>query len=401
MPENNGKGSAKKFIRRALIVVLLAGAAFAFWVRFIRSPSQPKNVVSVSGRIESDDSAVASKVAGRIREITVREGDLVKAGQLIAVLDGDQIVAREEQARFALQQAQSRLKWSNQQIGVLNQQLNQSKLTIDQSKLDAQGRVRQAEAQLASAEASLAQAQASLEQARYDASKFGKLAEAGAESERTASQSRTTAEAQEAAVTAAHKQVDAYRGALEAAKAMLANPAIRTSQTIAIEQQLNQAQSDIEGARADQQRAEQQLKEAEANRADLNIVAPFDATVAVRSAEPGEVVAAGTPIVTLVDFSRVYMRGFVPEGEIGRVRVGQPARIYLDSDPNKSWEATVSRVDPEASFTRENTYFQSDRVKQVVGIKLALKDPQGFAKPGMPADGEVLVDGQAWPVTRR
>lgn len=274
-------------------------------------------------------------------------------------------------------------------------------MMTDQSMVDAKGRVKQAEAQLSAAEASLAQAEAALEQARYDASKFGTLAEQGAESERTAVQARTSASGQAAAVAAAKRQVEAFRGALETAKASLSNPAIRGTQTSAILEQMRQAQSDIQAARGDKVRAEQQLKEAEANRSDLNIVAPFDATVAVRSAEPGEVVAAGTPIVTLVNFNQVYLRGYVPEGEIGKVKIGQPARVYLDSDPKKPWDAYVARVDPEASFTPENTYFRNDRVKQVVGLKLMLKDPGGFAKPGMPADGEILVEGDTWQATRK
>jgi HlyD family secretion protein len=134
------------------------------------------------------------------------------------------------------------------------------------------------------------------------------------------------------------------------------------------------------------------LAEAEADRNDLQIVAPFDGTVATRTAEPGEVINAGTPVVTLVDLSSVYLRGFIPEGEIGRVRTGQTGRVYLDSAPGQPIEATVIRIDPEASFTPENTYFRDDRVKQVVGVKLQLKGATGFAKPGMPADGEVVIN---------
>jgi HlyD family secretion protein len=130
------------------------------------------------------------------------------------------------------------------------------------------------------------------------------------------------------------------------------------------------------------------------------VIAPFSGTVATRTAEPGEVVAAGTPIVTLIDLSRVYLRGFVPEGQIGRVKLGQPARVYLDSAPHTPIEAIVSRIDPEASFTPENTYFREDRVKQVVGVKLGLKGAVGYAKPGMPADGEILVEGTEWPAAR-
>lgn len=108
-------------------------------------------------------------------------------------------------------------------------------------------------------------------------------------------------------------------------------------------------------------------------------------------AEPGEVVVAGTTIITLVNLSEVYLRGFVPQSEIGRVRVGQPARVYLDSTPNQPIEAYVARVDPEASFTPENVYFRNERVRQVFGVRLQLKGAFGFAKPGMTAEGEILV----------
>jgi len=109
---------------------------------------------------------------------------------------------------------------------------------------------------------------------------------------------------------------------------------------------------------------------------------------------------SGTPLITLVDLSKVYLRGFVPEGQIGLVKVGQAARVYLDSNPNTPVDAYVSRIDPQATFTPENTYFREDRVKQVVGVKLQLKAAVGFAKPGMPADGEILASG-TWPTRSR
>jgi len=91
----------------------------------------------------------------------------------------------------------------------------------------------------------------------------------------------------------------------------------------------------------------------------------------------------------------------VPEGEIGKVKLDQPARVYLDSNPNQPLEAYVVRIDPEATFTPENTYFRDERVKQVVGLKLQLKAGIGYAKPGMPADGEILVQGDTWPSNAR
>jgi HlyD family secretion protein len=198
-------------------------------------------------------------------------------------------------------------------------------------------------------------------------------------------------------VAAAQRKVDAAIGSLNVAKASLANPGIREAASAAIRKQIAQQQSEIASARDDAQRVRQQLTEAQANRSDLIVVAPFDGTIATRTAEPGEVVQAGTPIVTMLDMSKVYLRGFVPEGDIGKVKLGQAARVYLDSDPTKPLDAVVSRIDPQATFTPENTYFRDDRVKQVVGVKLLLKSGIGYAKPGMPADGEILVSGDTWP----
>src|SRR6185503_10256534 len=279
---------------------------------------------------------------------------------------------------------------AQQQIAVLNAQLEESNIGVGQARLDAQGRVSQAEAQVAHAEAQLAQAEADYSQARYDEQRYTTLAKDGDVPERTGKQAESAAQAQAAAVRAARKQVDVARGALTMAN--LSNAAMRTSQATAIRKQIIQAQSEILAAQAETEHARAKLREVEADRNDLQVVAPIDGTIATRSAEPGEVVAAGTTLVTLVNLNTVYLRGFIPEGEIGRVRTGQTARVYLDSAPDRPLEAVVSRVDPEASFTPENTYFKDDRVKQVVGVKLQLKSGAGYAKPGMPADGEVITD---------
>ena len=181
----------------------------------------------------------------------------------------------------------------------------------------------------------------------------------------------------------------------------MSNPDIHNLQAATIRRQIGQQQSDIASSAADAQRARAELQEAKANSGDLTVTAPFDGTVVTRTAEPGEVLTAGTPIVTLLDLHKVYLRGYIPEGQIGRVKVGQPARVYLDSNPNQPLDAYVLRIDPQATFTPENTYFRDDRVKQVVGVKLGLKAGFGFAKPGMPADGEILVSGDVWPEGKR
>ncbi|HQR40794.1 MAG TPA: HlyD family efflux transporter periplasmic adaptor subunit [Blastocatellia bacterium] len=388
-------------VRVLLVLLVLATIGTLVWYFLIRKPPLPAGVIAVSGRIEGDVSSVAPKVAGKLLEILVREGDTVTAGQLIATLDAAQVQSRRDAAQFAVTQAEARVTRAQQQIAVLEAQRQQSWLGIDQAKTDAAGRVQQAESNVATAEAALAQAEASYELAKWDVERFESLAADGIEPERSAKQARSAEQAQAAAVRAAHKQVDAARAALETARGNLANPAIRTAQTTAIEQQIVQARSDIAAAEADADRSKSQLKEADENLNDLRIVAPFDGTIATRAAEPGEVIAAGTPIVTLVDMTKVYLRAFVPEGQIGRVVVGQKARVYLDSSQKTALDAEVERIDPEASFTPENTYFKDDRVKQVVGVKLALRQGFGNAKPGMPADGEILVEGSDWPAGAR
>jgi HlyD family secretion protein len=394
------KPEERRFKPLAISILILIAGAIAGWF-FLREPGGPDGVITLSGRIDSDDAAVAAKTQGRIREITVREGDTVRANQVIAVLDDEQLQAREEQERSAVEQAEARVRQAEQEVAVLLAQLEQSRLTITQADIDARGRVIQAQGQLAAAEAELARAQAAHRQAQYDKERYTELTEHGVVSQREGRQFITAAETQTAVVLAAERQVEAARGALTTARANLENPGIRSAQASAIEQQIRQAQSAILSARAESDRARARLAEAQANRRDLQIIAPFDGVVATRAAEPGEIVTAGTPIVTLVNLDQVYLRGFIPEGQIGLVRVGQPARVYLDSNSKQPLEAVVSRIDPQASFTPENTYFRDDRVKQVVGVKLQLTNPQGFAKPGMPADGEVLIEGGQWMATKR
>jgi len=386
------KGRSLKPLILILALAILGG--LAAWRLFFSSPKQPENVIAVSGRIEGDESILSAKASGRIREIRYREGDTVNAGDVVAILDDDQIRARETQAQAALTQAEARVRIAGQQVAVLEEQLRASQISVRQSQTDAEGRVGEAEARVAAAEADLAQAEANYKLAAEDRDTYVKLASTGAVSERQGRQAQTNADSQAAIVAATRRRVEAARATLAAVRASLANPEVRSAESAGIRKQILQSQSEIAGARAEAVRARAQLEEARANRSDLQVLAPFTGTVATRSAEPGEVAMAGTPVLTLIDLNRVYLRGYIPEGQIGRVKLGQRARIYLDSDPNKPLAALVTRIDPQAAFTPENTYFREDRVKQVVGVKIQLQEGAGLAKPGMPADGEILEQGE-------
>ena len=369
-PPKDAQHSRRTIVIAAVAVVALAVSAYIVWRVFFAKPKLPDSIVTLSGRIEGDDSAIAAKTTGRILEIRFREGDAVQAGDVIATLSDEQVRAREEQAQAGVSIMEAKGKSARDQIAVSEQQMQQNQFQTAQSKVDAEGRVRQAEAEVAAAEADLAQQQASYQIAAFDRDAYTKLAQTGAASERQATQAIATAGQQAAAVAATNRRVEAARGALTTAQANLENPNIREAQVAMVRKQIVQQRSDVVSADAITEQARGQLREAHANRRDLVVLAPFSGVVVTRAAEPGEVVTAGTALVTIVDLGKVYLRGFVPEGQIGKVKLGQPAHVYLDSNTKQPIDAWVSRIDPQATFTPENTYFQDERVKQVVGVKL-------------------------------
>ena len=399
-PPAENKAPRSRVVRIFLIAGLVI-AALVIWKIFFATSNLPESIIALSGRIEGDDSAVAPKTSGKILEVTVREGDSVTTGQVIARLDDAQVRAREDQARAALVNAQAKSQAARDQIAVLQEQLRQNQLQTGQSTMDAQGRVQQAQGELTAAEADLTQQQAALRLAEFNRDAYTRLAKTGAASELQGLQAEVQAAQQAAAVAATQRRVDSARGALTMAQANLENPRIRVSQAAGTEAQIAAQQSTIAATKAETAQAQAQLAQAEADRADLTVLAPFSGTVLTRAAEPGEVVQAGTAIVTLLDLSKVYLRGFIPEGAIGKVKIGQPAHVFLDSNPNQALSGYVLRIDPQATFTPENTYFRDDRVKQVVGVKVQLTQGIGFAKPGMPADGEILTNGNTWPPHKR
>src|SRR5262249_52604618 len=233
-----------------------------------------------------------------------------------------------------------------------------------------------------------------LKQLQIDAKRYAPLAQSGAVATQIAEQYQTKEEVGRATVEANRKQVAAAEASLYQARSQLQNIPIKAADRLTLERQTDEVHSEIDSAKADIEANRAALRKIEADLNDLTITAPIKGTILTRSAEPGRVIQPGQTILTMVDLTKLYLRGFVPEGAIGKIKVGQQAQVYLDSNPNQSIPAEVIRVDPQAMFTPENTYFKDDRVKQVLGLKLGLRGAYGFAKPGMPADGRIQVNGQ-------
>jgi len=375
---------------------------------YVFSPSQ-NTTIELSGRIEGYETDVRTTVSGRVETITVREGDRVQADQTIAQLDDEQLQARLRGTQAELAKTQQQVKQARSQIEVIQSNIRETKLNRQQAQDNSQGNIEQAQANLEAATAQLEQAQAQKQQAqsqlklaKADRDRFQRLWEQGVVAKQRYDQAQTeweslqaTVKARQSAVNASQRQVKAARGKLRQAKTSSTNPEIFSEQLQGLRQQLEQARSRLEAAQADVANAQANQGQIQAQLDDLDITSPIDGVVLDRVAEPGEVLSSGKIILTILDLDEVYLRGYVPEGQIGNIRVGQPANVYLDSDPNQPLEATVSSIDSEASFTPENIYFKRDRVKQVFGLKLSIDNPQGFAKPGMPADAEIILNSES------
>jgi HlyD family secretion protein len=399
--KKGGLGQLRLLIPLGLIVVA-AGFGAQYWWQ--NRPDE--TAIQLSGRIESYQSDLGAKVGGRIESIAVREGDRVKAGQVIAKLDDPELSAQLAAAKARVNAAQQGVTQAELQVDVVNSQVQEAQLTLAQAQGDTTGQVSQSEAAVATANAQLLSAQAqarqaasALELARVDRDRFSTLVAQGAVSQQQFDQAQTqfeaaqdTLAAQQAAAAAAEQQINAAEGALTQSQTSQLNPEIRTAQVNRTQKQQAQAESQIVAANAELAQAKASQSEIEAQLNNLEIKSPIDGIVLTRTVEPGEVISAGAPVITVVNLENVYLRGYIPEGQVGEVRVGQAAQVFLDSAPAQPLAATVSAIDTEASFTPENIYFKDDRVTQVFGLKLDIDNPGGFAKPGMPADGEILLD---------
>jgi len=356
-----------------------------------RRSAEREGTIFVSGRIDGDTVDISSKIAGRIVNLTVREGDSVAAGQVVAWLSSPQEEAIRDAQKARIVSDQRRVDQLQRQLATYDEKIRQAQLYENQAETDAPGQVKQAEATLAASQADLARSEAELRQLQTDTKRYAPLAKTVAVANQLAEQYATKEQIGLASVAANRKHVAAAEAAVQQARAQLQNIPIKASDRLTLVRETEELKQQIASARADVEADRAALRKIEADLADLTIHAPIAGTILTRSAEPGRVIQPGQTLLTMVDLTKLYLRGFVPEGAIGKVRVGQQAKVYLDSSPNEAVPAEVIRVDPQAMFTPENTYFKEDRVKQVLGVKLGLRGAYGFAKPGMPADGRIQV----------
>jgi len=429
--------------RVPLVPILIVVALAAYGVqRYLADRAEANNpLIEGSGTIEATQVQIAGKVPGRVKAVLVQSGDVVAAGAVLVRFDTQEVDAQIAQAASAVEVSRARLI---QAEAALRAQRAQASSTIDQAqaasraaearvpqadvavklqeeqweqqRAQARAAVATAEAALAAATANRAAVRANLRRAEQDLARATVLFRDGAVAAQTIDAAKAAVEvlaAQETAAVAqeaaAARQVEQARAGLALVEASRQQVTIRQQDVSVAKAQRAQAEAAAEGAksgrdlvaqraqdvaaaRAALAQAEAALRYAQALAANATLIAPIAGVVLSRSIEPGEVVGAGVSLLTVADLRTVWLRIFVPEDRLGKVKIGQQADVFVDAFPNRAFPARVTEIASQAEFTPRNVQTKQERAKLVFGVRLTLENRDALLKPGMPADATIHTD---------
>ena len=342
-----------------VLIVVVAGSGYLALDRWVLDHGLPDGLIQANGRIEGDHVTVASKFPGRIQELLAREGTTVTAGQALVKLEDRQTSAKVDQAKHGAEALEAQVQAVHTQLAVLNLEVP---LSIEAT-----------DAQVTRAKALWDKALAVEKEAKSDAERFRLLADKDEASIQQRDQARMRWDV-------AYNDVAASLSGLTQAKKQLAQAELGWKRIRAKEEEVSVLERQRDQAYAVVDEVESVLK-------DLTITAPTSGTVTTRMVDVGEVVAAGTPLLELVNLDRLYLKVYVPEVQIGKLRLDLPARIYTDAFPDRPFEATVRYIASKAEFTPKEVQTPDERVKLIYAVKLYLTtNPDHRLTPGLPAD---------------
>lgn len=360
----------KKIIASVGAALLIIGAWGAY--ELTANQSGPA-VVQSSGFVEGHRVVISTQIPGKVVELTVGKGEQVKKGQLMVKLDDRQLDARVEQAKA--------------QLAIAETQVEQAQLAVDLTDRQYTGIAAQASAALDTARANVSQTQVALKQAEDDLTRYRQLYGKSAISEAQFNAVSNKYQAAEARYEAAQKQVQQAEAALKLAY----DTQISTGKQ-SDNQRLSQADVSLKVALSNKQLARAVLEEAEAVLARTEIFAPSDGVIVNKLVELGETAVPGTPLLQLVNMDKLTLKVYVSGKDIGRVKLGQSAKVFVDSYPEKAFAGTVVRIAQEAEFTPKNVHMQDERAKMVYAVELEVGSAGGAIKPGMPADAKIMTE---------
>lgn len=415
------------------IIIIIAVAAGGYWwftqqpVTALSSAAEAERLVG-SGTIEADQLIVTAELGGRVEKILADEGDEVSAGDVLIELDKTDLLAQQTQLEAAIVTAKANLLLADapprpENVSLAEAQLAQAeevqtgaelvwqqaaRLARNPIELDArisqmQGQVTDAEKQLEMARVNLKRTEIEAEAASRDQSSHAGLVqnEAAQYNLQAAQQAVKIAEA---ALAGTQQQVDNLQK-------LRANPLSLIAQANAAEASYHQAQAAVLAAQADLAAAKAepapedvniaraQLREAETGLeivqvqlAKQTLTAPRDALVSQKLINVGELASPGVVLLELSDLQTVDLTVYIPETQIGRVKLGQKAVVLVDAYAGETFEGWVSYIAHEAEFTPRNVQTQEERVNLVFAVKITLNNTGHRLKAGMPADAEILPE---------
>jgi HlyD family secretion protein len=376
-----GKRGWKQWLAVGLGVATVAGGSVFAWRQFTPA-GLPDDFAMGNGRIEATEIDIATKTAGRIKEMLVNDGDIVEAGQIVARMDTQTLAAELRQAQAQLRQAQQAKATAT---AIVAQR--------ESAKATAAAVVAQRESAKIAATAVVAQRESELAFADKELSRSQQLAFKGAGSQQQLDTDYTRYKSTTAALRAAQSQLLEAQSAIAAAKSQAAEA---QSALEVAKSQVIEAQSAIEATLATTERLQTEIE-------DSILKVPRSGRVQYRVAQPGEVLPAGGKLLTLLDLSDVYMTFFLPETLAGRVAIGAETRVVLDAAPQYVFPATVSFVASVAQFTPKTVETTTERQKLVFRVK-AQGDPEVLkrygarVKTGLPGVATVRLNpSAAWP----
>jgi HlyD family secretion protein len=388
--------------KRIVAVVAVAGVAAAVMAWRAARARADEREIRLSGNIELTEVQLSFKTPGRVEELLVDEGDLVQPGQVVARLDTAEMerarereAAAAEAAARAVEQTRAGLAYQEKALRE-ETAVRRAELEAAQKRLE-ELRTGSRRQEIEAAQAALKEAEAQSGLARRDWERAQTLHRNEDISTAQFEQFRTRYEAAEAALRRAREQaslvsegprkeqIEQQRAAVERAQA-----ALRLAEAGALE--LERRRKELAMREAELERARAQLAVLEVQLSERVLKSPVAGVVLSKNAERGEVVAGGAAVVTIGEMEKPWLRGYIAERHLGRVKPGQAAEVTTDSYPGKKYAGRVTFISSEAEFTPKQIQTEDERQKLVYRIKIELENPRLELKLNMPADAVLRVE---------
>lgn len=338
----------------------------------------------VSGFIEADEVRLGSRVGGRVREVFVQEGQQVAAGQPLLELEPFDLLERENEAARTL--AAREAEYQRLVSGLREEEVAQAKAQVDQLKaeldrLEAGPR----EQEVKAAEARLRSANAELQLAQQVFDRQSELIKRNAVSEDEFDRAKQVWESATAMRAVRENELELLRVGTRPEEIRAARAAVEKAEQAWILARKGYREENIQQARAARDAAQAVLNAIGRQKDELMIRSPQVGMVESLDLQPGDMVQASAPVMSIVDFKNLWVRAYVPQNQIG-LQVGDRLNVTVDSFPNQPFVGEISFIARQAEFTPNNVQTPEERAKQVYRIKVVLIEPSVKVRPGMTAD---------------